>query len=177
MARPRKLTVELAARIQERARSGVSYATMAREFGVAEGTIGLALRAAPGELPIKASEVRRRRAAAAQGQAVPAPSPPAAPEPPREPPPPAAEPADLELVPLLERQVRALEELANSAQLDANVDAYTKIARVLNTTTALLAKIIPPPVPDPEAAPSMLVAAAAARAKIRERLARLGERT
>lgn len=202
MSRAPVVTPEIAEQVRARRRSGCSYATICREFGISKGSVGVALSGTlPGGKPPAGAPVAKGR--------------PPRPQPPPRPPADAEElaPDDGDLVALLRRQVRALEELAVLARGDkasfarrllivvalerllsehpnagveliadtinealpaeTNVDAYTKIARVLNTTTALLSKIIPPVPPDPEAAPDRLANAHRAREKLRDLVARV----
>lgn len=75
-----------------------------------------------------------------------------------------AAPADF--LPLLQRQVVALETLAAEAAQGKNLSGFTQVQRVLNTTVALIAKLRPPVPPDPEARPDMQAAAKRAREKL-----------
>src|SRR3990167_11292104 len=74
-----------------------------------------------------------------------------------------SEPAALET---LEQQARDLRALQRTAKNEGNVAAVGVLARVLNNTLALQAKLQPPPPVDPAAAPDMKAAALSCRDKL-----------
>lgn len=176
MARRLQLTPDVIAQIQRRRAQGADYVTLAREFGVSQGSIGTALKATP------TKPAARKRRPPAPVETTPAKR---ASKARRPPPPPESDPGDddgdtddVNPIVLLRRQVTALERLAKEAHDGdstpckecgrgmPNIAAFATLSRVINTSLALMGKLTPPPPLDPEASPDMQAAAAAARAKL-----------
>lgn len=176
MSRRLQLTAQVIAAIQERRRGGASYAALAKEFGLSQGSIANALKAQapkpkrskPRRKPTKKKAAKSPPAQATQLEGASASTPP---------------PAADDLVSLLSRQVATLERIARSMiEVDEdgdeqiNVAGFASLQRVLNASVNLLNKITPPPPVDHDESPDMLAAAERAREQLHKLLARALER-
>lgn len=156
MARRSNLDPEVVAFVHERFGKSLSHraivdALRARGTPLSLGTVHTITKTAPKQ---------RKKVRAAEP-----PAPPVAPvvdEPP---------PADADVSTLRRWMVR-LEALANAAEADGNLQAFTNLQRAMRDTWDRIRKAEPPAREDPNEAPDMVAAANRARTKLHEMLDR-----
>jgi predicted transcriptional regulator len=145
MARTPVLNAQKIAKAHAMRKRNVTYAKIAAELGISVGSVAKALKMKPAK---PAPKKRPRRAAGRSSK--------------------SKEPQSV--TELLKRQVKALERIGDG--LDDDVSAFTAVTRAINQTVGLLGKLEPPEPDDPEAAPDMQAAAARARTKLLDAVAR-----
>jgi hypothetical protein len=169
MARKKKLTPEVVAKIQARRRQGIPIVDIARETALSVGSVHKAIRMPPpdgaepktdkpgSKSPAKPARKKRAAKTAPKGEDL---------EVPR------TEDGEPDLLAIVKGVAADLDELRRKAKSEGNAHGATTISRAMTTALALAAKLTPPPTENPEDAPDMLAAAEKCRKKLRDMLDR-----
>lgn len=147
----RKVNGALLAKIHARRRAGLNQTQIARELGISQGTVSLALKRSPPEPPRKSSTSSSKQA----------------------PPVRSAVPTSRDdLREQLGKMIATITDLAEQARAKQDPQVYLQFMRVASASIKELSRLMPPPAPDANDSPDVIATADRAREKILERVRR-----
>jgi predicted transcriptional regulator len=147
----RKVNARMLGKIHARRRAGLNQTQIARELGISQGTVSLALQKPPPALPRKASSSSSKKAPLVHS--------------------PAPTSRD-DLREQLGKMIATITQLAEEARARQDPHVYLQFARVASQSIKELSRLMPPPPPDANDSPDVIAAADRAREKILERVRR-----